>query len=191
MRSGGPPLVRPSQLARFWGLHPRTVQTWIHQGRLAAIRSPGNHFRVRVADVRAFCEKESLAVPPFVVPPPKRVILAAPDASLRRAVARALRSDATLETFEDPYDAVVAAASAPTHAMAVNGAARHFDARAAIRALKRAASTASIALVAFGARSRAAATVLERAGADRSMTRLEGADLPRVLCELLGMAAET
>ena len=34
------PLLRLSELARFWGKNTRTVQSWIRQGRLAAIRSP-------------------------------------------------------------------------------------------------------------------------------------------------------
>jgi excisionase family DNA binding protein len=186
----GPPFVRPSQLARFWELHPRTVHTWIRQGRLAAIRSPGNHFRVRVVDVSAFCERAGLPVPPFVATPRKRVIVAAAPELLRRAVVRSLKTAATVETFDDPYQAVVAAASAPTAVLAMGGAAPRFDVAAATRALKATPAAAGIAVVAFGVANRALAASLERAGADRSMPRAQTPELPRVLRELLGLGPE-
>jgi len=188
--ANGPPLVRPSQLARFWELHPRTVHTWIRQGRLAAIRSPGNHFRVRVADVRIFCEREGLAMPPFIAPPLKRVIVAAAPAPLRRAVVRALKASATVEMFDDPYEAFVAAASAPTAVLAMGVTAPRFDIAAAVRALKGASRVAGIAVVAFGVANRALAVALERAGADRSVPRAQTPELPRVLRELLGLGPE-
>jgi excisionase family DNA binding protein len=190
VRVNGSPLVRPSQLARFWELHPRTVHTWIRQGRLAAIRSPGNHFRVRVADVHAFCEREGLPVPPFVAPPPRRVIVAAAPAPLRRAVARALKAAATVEAFDDPYQAVVAAASAPTAVLAMDATAPRFDIAAAVRAFKGASAAPGIAVVAFGVANRALAAALERAGVDRSVARAQPSDLPRVLRELLGLGPE-
>src|SRR6516164_2464292 len=112
MRRRAPPsptLLRLSQLARFWEKNPRTIQTWIRQGRLAAIRSPGNHFRVRVADVRAFCEREGMPVPPFVAPPLRRVVLAAASLPLRRAIARVLKTGVALHPFADPYEALLAA----------------------------------------------------------------------------------
>src|SRR5271166_6741424 len=71
-----PPLVKPSALARFWGINVKTLHGWIQQGRLAALRSPGGHVRLRVADVRAFCEREGLAVPPFVAPALRRTVVA-------------------------------------------------------------------------------------------------------------------
>ena len=91
-----PALLKPSQLARFWELNPRTLHLWIREGRLPAIRSPGNHFRLRVADVRAFCEREGLPVPPFVSPPPRRVVVGAAAAPLRRALARSLKTATVL-----------------------------------------------------------------------------------------------
>jgi excisionase family DNA binding protein len=186
----GPPFVRPSQLARFWELHPRTVHTWIRQGRIAAIRSPGNHFRVRTVEVSAFCERAGLPVPPFVATPPKRVVVAAAPAPLRRAVVRELKTAATVETFEDPYQALVAAASGPTAVLAIGGAAPHFDVAAAIRALKGSPAAAGIVLVAFGVASRALAASIERAGADRSMRRAQTGELPRVLRQLLGLGPD-
>jgi excisionase family DNA binding protein len=184
-------LVRPSQLARFWELHPHTVNTWIRQGRLAAVRSPGNHFRLRVADVRAFCEREGMPVPPFVAGPrAKRVVVAASSEQLRRALTRALKGAASIETFTDPYEAIVAAASAPTDIFALELSQARFDVASAVRALKRVPAASHTTIVVFGMGSRARQTQLERAGAARLLRREQTQDLPRTLSELLGLAPQ-
>ena len=43
-------LLRPSELARFWELHPKTVYHWIREGKLPAFRTPGAQYRVRTDD---------------------------------------------------------------------------------------------------------------------------------------------
>jgi excisionase family DNA binding protein len=181
--------VRPSQLARFWELNPRTVHTWIRQGRLVAIRSPGNHFRLRVSDVRAFCEREGLAVPPFVAPPAKRAVLATPSDTLARTVLRALRGNVVLEVFRNPYEALVAAAAMPTAVFALSGSFPKFDGAAAIRALKALPATSAVAIVVFDLTSRAQVVSADAAGALRSITRVREAELLGVLRELLGIEA--
>ena len=183
--SRSPRLVRPSQLARFWELHPRTVQLWILDGRLPAIRSPGNHFRLRVADVRAFCERSGMPVPPFVSPPPARAVVMTASASVRRGLARALKSLAVHETAANPFEALVAVASAPAALVALDVGASAFDAASAIRALKRAPASAGTAIVAFEVPSAAQASALEKAGADRVLTPSDRDELVPVLRGLL------
>jgi len=184
-----PSLVRLSQLARFWELHPRTIRAWVQQGRLVAIRSPGNHFRLRVSDVRAFCEREGMAVPPFVAARTKRAVIAASD-PVARSVGRALKGDVALETFPDPYAAVVAAATRPADVLALGAAFPRFDAAAATRALRRDPATAAIAIVAFDVTSRAQVAALEAAGVSRTLARASEEDLPRALRQMLGLEAE-
>src|SRR5580704_7568486 len=132
-----PPLVRPSALARFWGIHTKTLHGWIQQGRLAALRSPGNHLRLRVADVRAFCEREGLAIPPFVAPVITRVVVAGAPEPTSRALTRAVKGASVgVEVYASPYDGIVAAASGPTRLLVLGVSHARFDAAAAIRALK-------------------------------------------------------
>jgi excisionase family DNA binding protein len=181
-----PALLRPSQLARFWELNPRTLHVWIREGRLPAIRSPGNHFRLRTADVRAFCEREGLPVPPFVSPPARRVVVAAAPLPLRRAIARALKTSAVLHPFADPYEALVAAVAERTDVFAM-GAHPAFDAVAAVRASRSAPATVDMIVVAFNVPGRAQALALEKAGASRAIVEAKTAELlPAVLAELLG-----
>jgi hypothetical protein len=130
------------------------VLAWIHRGRLVGVRSPGNHFRVRVADVLTFCARERLPVPPFVLPPRKRVVIGGGRASVRRAAARALEGvGLSVDVYDDPYDALVAAASSPTELVALGIAGRRFDAESAAAALER----ARVATLVFGARGQARA----------------------------------
>ena len=146
--------MRPSQLARFWGISPETLVAWIHRGRLAGVRSPGNHFRVRVADVLAFCEREKLAVPPFVLPPRRRVVIGGGRAAVRRAAVRALEgTGVVVEAYDDPYEALVAAASGPVEVVALGAGTSRFDAERAAAALDRAKTPALV----FGVRGSARA----------------------------------
>jgi hypothetical protein len=184
-----PALIKPSRLARFWELNPRTLHIWIREGRLLALRSPGNHFRVRVADVLAFCEREGLPVPPFVSPIPRRVVVAAAPLPLRRVVARALKTSAVLHALADPYAALVAAAAEPTAILAINARAPRFDALAAIGALKDTSATEALIVIAFDAPGRAQAAALERAGASRVILSGQTRELlPMALGDLLGLA---
>jgi excisionase family DNA binding protein len=179
--TASPSLLRLSQLARFWEKNPRTIQTWIRQGRLAAIRSPGNHFRVRIADVRAFCEREGMPVPPFVAPPALRVVSAAP-------LPRAARiPGVVVESHADPYAALVAAASGPAALLVLPGAGERFDASAAVSALRRAPATLAMPVVVVGVTSQPRADALERAGATRVLLRAKDDDVPRVMREVLGL----
>lgn len=182
-----PALIKPSQLARFWELHPRTVHLWIREGRLPAIRSPGNHFRLRLADVRGFCEREGLPVPSFVSPPAPRVVIAAAPPPLLRAVARALSTVAALDPFGDPYEALVATAAEPTRVLAIGSQERSFDAVAAIRALKSAPATSDVVVIAFGVPSRPRALALEKAGAIRAIAVAQTRELlPEALVGAVG-----
>jgi excisionase family DNA binding protein len=185
-----PSLLRLSELARFWELHPRTIQAWIQKGRLVAIRSPGNHFRLRFSDVRAFCEREGMPVPPLLVAPTKRTILAAAEGPVVRAVTRALKGSVTLDTFHDPYEAVVATANGKTDLLALSATLPRFDVAAATRALKKATATSALAVVVFDVTTRAQAASFERAGACHTFTRAREQELPRTLRELLGLPLE-
>ena len=156
------PLLRLSQLARFWEKNPNTILGWIRLGRLTAIRSPGGHYRVRAADVRAFCEREGMPVPPLAAPASRRVVVwTAP-------LARALRTHGVpVEEHDDPYDAMLAAAGAAA-------------------ALRRAAATRALPIVVVATTARARTGAIERAGATRVLPRSHAGDLPAVVTEILG-----
>ncbi|WP_371934613.1 helix-turn-helix domain-containing protein [Mycobacterium sp. TY815] len=49
-------LLTPSQVAKNWGISLRTVQRYIADGRLKAVKLPGGYYRVHPADARAALE---------------------------------------------------------------------------------------------------------------------------------------
>ena len=157
-----PTLLRISQLARFWGRNQQTLLTWIRLGRLPAIRSPGGHYRVRPADVRAFCAREGLPVPPGAASAEARVVVAGAQA------AKALRAaDVAVEGHDDPYDALVRAARGDA-------------------ALRRAPATRALPVLVTGPARRSRVEALEQAGATRVVTERDGATLVEAVRALLG-----
>lgn len=48
------PSVSPSQVARYWGVSPRTIQRDISKGALRAYRLPGGTLRIRMSDARRY-----------------------------------------------------------------------------------------------------------------------------------------
>lgn len=183
------PIIRPSELARFWGLHPKTVNAWIRDGRLAATRSPGNQYRVKIADVRAFCELENLPVPPFIVALARRAIFIGflgSSEAVRRSLKRALRPHAiTLEVFDDAYRGLFAAVLAPPTILAIDAAAQGVDADRALRALRATNATAHLPILMLDVASAARGASLLGAGATRAIPRSRRADLAREIKELL------
>lgn len=44
-------LLTPAEVARIFGVDPKTVARWAKTGRIPSIRTPGGHRRYRRADV--------------------------------------------------------------------------------------------------------------------------------------------
>ena len=164
-------LVRPSELARFWQLHPKTVYLWIRNGRLRAVRTPGDHFRLRVEDVRAFCHANKLAMPPFLVPAVKQVLLIGAPASAR-VVRSALKSSAaTVLSHPGAIDALLAAATSAVSLLVIDAAGAPFVLEDAVRALRRAKRTERTPIVVYNVPSAAKADAITRAGATLAIVR--------------------
>ncbi len=173
-------LLRPSQLARFWEKSPDTVMKWIRAGRLPAIRSPGGHYRLRVTDVQAFCERESMPVPPVVAPQRRRVVV------WTAALARALRAQAVeVHEVDDPYEAMLAVAGGAA-LLVLPSAGGTFDVAAAIAALRRQVATRTMPIVVVATSAGARTGAIERAGATHVLPRTRAADLPALALAILG-----
>ncbi len=51
--SGRDELLTPGEVARMFGVDPKTVTRWASSGKLTALRTLGGHRRYRAAEVRA------------------------------------------------------------------------------------------------------------------------------------------
>ena len=176
------PLLRPSHLARFWELHPTTVYTWIREGRLAAVRSPGAQYRLRASDVRAFCEREKLPLPLALFPKQSHVIVLGGNDGFRKGIKRALKPHgATIECFDDAYRGFIAAALDPPSAIAVDGALRDFDVEKAIGALRGTGKTEKTPIVVVNVAFAAKRDAFLHAGASSVFSRAHDAEALRAL----------
>lgn len=47
-------LLSPAQVARLFGVDPKTVTRWAEQGLLSVVRTPGGHRRYLASEVQEF-----------------------------------------------------------------------------------------------------------------------------------------
>lgn len=185
--AGAAPLVRPSRLARFWELHPKTLYVWIREGRLAAVRTPGDQFRLRPADVRAFAESAGLPVPPFILAAPRRAHAAAVAGPWLRALRRALKdAEVALDAHERSIDALLAAVAAPPALLALDAALGGLDLEDAVRALRRREATARLPVMVVNVTSVARADALLRAGATHAHAKGKEKEALAEIARILG-----
>ena len=157
-------LLRPSQLARYWEVHPKTVYLWIKAGRLPAVKTPGEQYRVRQEDVPAFCAKNGLPLPPGLQSSRRRVVVLGAEADAQRAMRRVLRGKAVdVSWFASAFDGLVATAESPPALVVLD--ARAVDVEALLHALRRARTTRSVPVLAYQVTTAARITKTMRAGA--------------------------
>lgn len=51
-------LLTPAEVAAMFRVDPKTVGRWAAAGRIASIRTPGGHRRIRESEVKALLEGE-------------------------------------------------------------------------------------------------------------------------------------
>lgn len=146
-------LLRPSELARHWELHPKTVYLWIREGKLPAFRTPGAQYRVRTDDARAYCEKNNLPPLPRAVTSPGGTVAAIgkPGASIK-ALAKACKArGASFVAFTSVLEGLLGIASETPDVLAID--ARCEDAKLAdvMRALRRTEKMSTVAVVVYDA----------------------------------------
>lgn len=149
-------LLRPSELARAWELHPKTVYLWIREGRLPAIKTPGAQYRVRTDDARAYCEKNNLPMPRAVAAPGGTVAIVGRLSPTIRALARACKGrGASVLTFPTVVDGLVGVAAAAPDVVALDVRAVDVKPQDAIRAFRRHPRTSALPIIVFEATTRA------------------------------------
>src|SRR5579864_2706723 len=143
-------LLRPSELARAWELHPKTVYLWIREGRLPAIRTPGAQYRVRTDDARAYCEKNDLPMPRAARGP--RVAIVGKPGATQRALARACKAaGAEVEMWPAALEGLVAIGGDAPDVVALDARCTDVKVAHALRALRRNPRTARIPVVVYDA----------------------------------------
>lgn len=150
------PLLRPSELARVWELHPKTVYAWIKEGKLPAIKTPGAQYRLRGDDVRAYCEKNGLPLPRSLRG--LEVAAIGKPSPAQRAVAKACKAHgATFVAWPRALEGLLAVARDAPDVVVIDARCDDVKLADALRALRKTASTAGVPVVVHDAASRSPA----------------------------------
>jgi len=178
------PLLRPSELARIWELHPKTVYQWIREGRLPAIKTPGAQYRVRAGDVRTYCEEHGLPMPRAIASPAGTVAVIGKAGPSQRALARACRSRGVdVALWPRSLEGLLAVASEVPSLLAIDATSTDLVITDAIRALKKTARTADVPIMVYDAPPRSSALV--KVGAASIVPRGKADDAGRALVAML------
>lgn len=178
------PLLRPSELARAWELHPKTVYLWIREGRLPAIKTPGAQYRVRSDDARAYCEKHALPMPRGLASPGGRVAVLGKPSAAQRALAKACKArGAELAVWPAALEGLLAIASDTPDVVAIDARAPGVKLADALRALRKNANTAELRVIVYDAPPRGPSAT--KLGASAVVARGDPEDLARATLELL------
>jgi excisionase family DNA binding protein len=141
-------LLRPSELARLWELHPKTVYLWIREGKLPAIKTPGAQYRVRSDDARAYCEKNNLPMPRALANPGGTVAAIGKPGPAMRALAKACKArGTTFLTWPTALEGLLAVAGETPDVLVIDAKLDDVKVAQALKALKKTTKTASLPVV--------------------------------------------
>lgn len=182
-------LLRPSELARIWELHPKTVYLWIREGKLPAIKTPGAQYRVRSDDARAYCEKNGLPMPRAIASPAGSIaVLGKPSAS-QRALAKACKARGTaVMTWPSALEGLLAIASEQPDVVAIDAECGEVKLTDALRALRKTARTSHLPVVVYDVPPRSGTSALSKLGARSVVARGKSEDAVRAVVDLLEAA---
>jgi excisionase family DNA binding protein len=179
-------LLRPSELARIWELHPKTVYLWIREGKLPAIKTPGAQYRVRSDDARAYCEKHGLPLPRTIASPGGSVALLGKPGPSQRALAKACKARGTaVALWPSALEGLLSIVSEAPDVVAIDAECADVKLLDAVRALRKTARTASVPVVVYDAAPRAGTTALTKLGVSSVVARGKSDDAVRALVDLL------
>lgn len=87
------------EIADLCHVHLRTVLQWIHDGKLKAYRTPGNHSRVKIDDFIAFLKQYNMPIPENLEAPGsgRKVLIVDDDVNMVNSIKRILRKDQVFE----------------------------------------------------------------------------------------------
>jgi excisionase family DNA binding protein len=179
-------LLRPSELARLWELHPKTVYLWIREGKLPAFRTPGSQYRVRTDDARAYCEKNNLPPLPRAVTSPGGTVAAIgkPGASLR-ALAKACKARGTsFVAFAGVLEGLLGVAGDAPDVLAIDARCDEVKLADVMRALRRTEKMANVAVVVYDAEA-TKSSALAKLGVTSVVARGKSEEAAQAVVDLL------
>jgi excisionase family DNA binding protein len=171
-----------NDVARALGVSGAAVKKWIKQGKLAAHRTPGGHFRVRTADFERFAAGYGFPVEGEAGPV---VLVIDDDRATTTLLSRLLSEaapDATVHASHDGYDGLVRIGALRPDLVLLDVAMPRIDGFEVCRQVRSDPSTRKTRIVVMSGREDAMATASAlEAGAD--VFAAKGDDLGEVVAE--------
>ncbi|MCC7538882.1 MAG: response regulator [Deltaproteobacteria bacterium] len=135
-------------MARFCGVTPQAVRLWVSGGLLKAVRTAGDHYRIRRADLEDFMRSRGIKVPEEVAAEKPVVVLIDDDAEISKNLKRTLaKIGFDLVTYTSAYEALLALPVKVPVIVLFDLSMPGIDGLAALRALKANPTTATIPIV--------------------------------------------
>lgn len=93
------------EIAEYCHVHLRTVLQWVHDGKLKAYRTPGNHSRVNVDDFILFLKKYNMPIPEHLSNRGNlcKILVVDDDANMVSAIKRLFKKEQAFE-IDVAYD---------------------------------------------------------------------------------------
>ncbi|NLE64687.1 MAG: response regulator [Elusimicrobia bacterium] len=93
------------EIAELCHVHLRTVLQWVHDGKLKAYRTPGNHSRITLDDFISFLKQYNMPIPDGLSQrgESRRILIVDDDVNIVSAIRRILKKEPSFET-ETAYD---------------------------------------------------------------------------------------
>lgn len=93
------------EIADLCHVHLRTVLQWIHDGKLKAYRTPGNHSRVKVEDFISFLKQFNMPIPENLAARgnTRKILIVDDDANMVSSLKRLLKKEPLFE-IDVAYD---------------------------------------------------------------------------------------
>lgn len=181
-----PDFFTASDVARFCQVDLKTIHNWAERGDVRHFRTPGRHLRFRRADVLDFLRRYGYPIPDELRATKPRVFLADPDPAVLATLRRALRGGFDVATFQDVFDALVAAGKLEPDALVFDPAIEGTGGLAIVERLAASAPTSHVRAVVYSANDdlRRAAP---RAGAFGAVKKGAPDELADTLARLLGV----
>jgi excisionase family DNA binding protein len=179
-------LLRPSELARIWELHPKTVYLWIREGKLPAFRTPGSQYRVRTDDARAYCEKNNLPPLPRAMTSPGGTVAAiGKPSAAQRAVAKACKARGTsFVAWASVLEGLLGVANDAPDVLALDARCDEVRLADVLRALRRSEKTTNVAVVVYDADA-TKASAIAKLGVTSVVARGKSEDAAQAVIDLL------
>lgn len=179
-------LLRPSELARIWELHPKTVYLWIREGKLPALRTPGAQYRIRTDDARIYSEKNNLPPLPRSVTSPQGTVAAIgkPGASLRALATACKARGTTFVAWASALEGLLGIAAEAPDVLAIDAKCEEAKVADVVRALRRTEKTANVAVVVYDAEA-SKSSALAKLGVMSIVPRGKGGDAAQAVVDLL------